>query len=68
MAYVSQQRKAELALGIKAVLAKYGMKGSIAVRHHSTLVVTVTSGPLDDRSDEWKRSKTRQSRMNRRSL
>jgi len=47
MAYISQKDKAELAPGIKAVLAKYGMKGSIAIKHHFTLVVNVQSGPLD---------------------
>ena len=47
MAYVSQEDKAKLAPAIKAVLAKYKMKGSISVRHHSTLVVTVKSGAID---------------------
>jgi hypothetical protein len=47
MAYMSQERKAELAPGIQAVLKKYGMKGSIAVRHHMSLVVTVTAGKID---------------------
>ena len=47
MAYVSQQDKAKLAPAIRAVLAKYGMKGTIAVRNHSTLVVTVKSGNID---------------------
>jgi hypothetical protein len=47
MAYVSQEDKKEMAPAIKAVLKKYGMKGSIGVRHHSTLVVTVKSGKLD---------------------
>ena len=47
MAYVSQQKKASLAPQIKAVLKKYGMKGSIAVRHHSTLVVNIKQGPID---------------------
>ncbi len=47
MAYVSQERKAELAPVIKAVLKKYGVKGSIAVRHHSTLVLNIKSGPID---------------------
>ena len=49
MAYVSQADKAELAPGIKAVLKKYNMKGSISVRHHSSLVVTVKSGNIDFR-------------------
>ena len=47
MAYVSQADKAALAPAIKAVFNKYGMKGSISVRNHSTLVVTVKSGDID---------------------
>lgn len=47
MAYMSQEKKAALAPGIKAVLKKYGMKGTIGVRHHSTLVVRITEGKLD---------------------
>jgi len=47
MAYMSQERKAELAPAIKAVLKKFGMKGTIAVRHHSTLVVNLKEGKLD---------------------
>ena len=47
MAYMSQDRKAELAPAIKAVLKKYGVKGTLAVRHHSTLVLNIKSGPID---------------------
>ena len=47
MAYVSQADKAKLAPEIKKVLSKYGMKGSISIRHHSTLVVTLQSGEID---------------------
>ncbi len=47
MAYMSQDQKKTLLPGIKAVLAKYRMKGTVAVRHHSTLVVNITEGPLD---------------------
>ena len=47
MAYVSQAKKASLAPQIKAVLKKYDMKGSISVRHHSSLVVTIKSGVID---------------------
>ena len=47
MAYVSQADKAELAPAIRAVLNKYNMKGSISVRNHSTLVVTIKSGNMD---------------------
>jgi len=47
MAYMDQERKAQLAPAIKAVCSKYGVKASIAVRNHSTLVVTVTQGKID---------------------
>ena len=46
MAYVSQTDKKELSIGIKKVLKKYNMKGTIAVRHHSTLVVNIQSGAI----------------------
>ncbi|MEP3245088.1 MAG: hypothetical protein ABJN40_13080 [Sneathiella sp.] len=51
MAYMSQEKKKELAPGIKAVLKEYGFKGSISVRHHSTLVVTISSGPIEFETD-----------------
>jgi len=47
MAYISQEMKKELAPEIKAVLKKYGVKGTIAIRNHSTLVVNIKSGKLD---------------------
>ena len=47
MAYVSQDRKQSLAPAIKAVLKKYGVKGTLGVRHHSTLVLNIKSGPID---------------------
>jgi len=47
MAYMNQEMKKELSTGIKSVLKKYGMKGSIAVRHHMTLVVNIKTGKLD---------------------
>ena len=47
MAYVSQAKKASLAPAIRAVLNKYKMKGTIAVRHHSSLVVNLKQGPID---------------------
>ena len=46
MAYISQKDKKELAPGIKAVLKKYGMKRSIAVKNHMSLVVNLQSGPI----------------------
>ena len=47
MAYISQDNKKELAPAIKAVLKKFNMKGSIGIRHHSTLVVTLQSGSIE---------------------
>lgn len=47
MAYMSQEKKKILAPRIKDILKKYGMKGTISVNNHSTLVVTLTSGPID---------------------
>ena len=47
MAYMSQERKQNLAPAIKAVLKKYGVKATIAVRNHSTLVVNIKSGSID---------------------
>ena len=47
MAYVSQEMKAKLAPAVKALLKKYGLKGSLSIHHHSTLVLTVSSGKID---------------------
>ena len=47
MAFVSQEMKKQLAPQIKAVLKKYGMKGTIAVQNHMSLVVNIKSGKLD---------------------
>ncbi|NCQ51713.1 hypothetical protein GW796_07420 [archaeon] len=47
MAYMSQETKAKLAPAIKEVLKKYGMKGTIGVKNHSTLVCNIKSGKID---------------------
>jgi hypothetical protein len=47
MAYMSQERKAQIAPVVKAILKKYGLKGSLSVNNHMTLVLTVTQGPID---------------------
>lgn len=44
---MSQERKAALAPAIKAALKKYGLKGSISVNNHSTLVLNIKSGKID---------------------
>jgi hypothetical protein len=43
MAYFNQERKAQKAPAIKAILKKYGVKGSLSVRNHSTFVLNVKS-------------------------
>ena len=47
MAYMSQERKAKLAPAIKAALKKFGLKGTLSVRNHSTLCLTVKQGSID---------------------
>lgn len=62
MAYIDQQKKSALAPNIKTVFKKYGVKGSIAVRNHMVLVVTIKSGVIDfisnfnklGKDNEWK--------------
>ena len=51
MAYMNVEKKNKLAPGIKKVLAKYGMKGTLAVNHHATLVCNLKSGPIDFGTD-----------------
>jgi hypothetical protein len=47
MAYMSQEKKKSLAPAIKSVLKEYGIKGSIGVDNHSTLVVNLKEGAID---------------------
>jgi hypothetical protein len=47
MAYMNQEKKARIATVIKPILKKYGVKATLAVRNHSTLVLNVKSGSID---------------------
>ena len=47
MAYVSQEMKAKLTPAIKTICKHYGVKASIAVRNHSTLVLNIKQGGVD---------------------
>ena len=47
MAYMNQETKALKAPKIKAILTKYGVKGSLAVRDHSMLALNIQRGKLD---------------------
>jgi len=65
MAYVSQEMKAKLAPAIKAICKKYGVKASIAVRHHSTLVLNISQGGIDfiDNYNKLNSAKSRPSHL-----
>jgi hypothetical protein len=47
MAYISQERKAKIAPKVKAICAKYGVKATLAIRTHSSLVLNIKSGTID---------------------
>ena len=47
MAYMNQQKKQQIAPVVKKILAKYGVKGSLAVHNHMTLVLNIKSGSID---------------------
>lgn len=51
MAYMSQERKKEIAETVKPILKKYGVKGTFGVDNHSTLVLTLKSGKIDFKKD-----------------
>ena len=47
MAYMNQERKQKIAQTLKPILAKYKVKGSLKVRSHMTIVLTLKSGAID---------------------
>jgi hypothetical protein len=47
MAYMSQEHKAKLAPTIRAICKRYGVKATLAVRNHSTLMLTIKQGSID---------------------
>lgn len=55
MAYMSQEKKKALAPGIKKVLDKYGLKGTLKVRNHSTLCLTIKEGRVNFYNDALNR-------------
>lgn len=46
MAYMNQERKAAINAELKRVIPK-SWKWSLAVRHHSTIVLTIAAAPVD---------------------
>ncbi len=47
MAYMSQETKAKIVAAVKPILKKYGLKGTFAVRNHSTIQLNLKSGKID---------------------
>jgi hypothetical protein len=47
MAYMNQERKAKITQALKPVLAKYKVKGTLSVRNHMSIVLTLKSGAID---------------------
>jgi hypothetical protein len=46
MAYMNQDKKSKIAAALKQVVPA-GWKYSLSVRHHSTIVMTIASAPVD---------------------
>jgi hypothetical protein len=47
MAYMNQEKKAKIQGKLKPILAKFGLKGSLSVRNHSSICLLIKSGPID---------------------
>jgi hypothetical protein len=47
MAFMSQEHKAKLAPTIRAICKRYGIRATLAVRNHSTLMLTIKQGKID---------------------
>jgi len=47
MAYMNQEKKAALAPLIKDICKRHGVKATLSVRNHSTLILTIKSGSID---------------------
>jgi hypothetical protein len=47
MAYISQERKAQIAPVVRAICKRYGIKASLAINNHRTLVLNISQGDID---------------------
>lgn len=47
MAYIDQSEKKIIANKITPILKQYGLQGSLSVRNHSSLNLTIFAGPID---------------------
>ena len=44
---MNQEKKAVIAAKVKPILKKYGLKGTLSVRNHSSISLNLKSGPID---------------------
>jgi hypothetical protein len=51
MAYMDQEKKKIIAPAVKEICARHGMKATLAVHNHSSLVLTLAEGPIDFGAD-----------------
>jgi hypothetical protein len=51
MAYMNQAKKSKIAANLKPILKKYGVKGSLSVRNHMAICLTITEGKIDFAKD-----------------
>ena len=61
MAYMNQEKKAKIAAKLKEVLPR-GWKYTLRVRHHSTIVMTIQSAPVDLMAEATRVTAARQTR------
>lgn len=54
MAYINQETKAKIAPKVKAILKKYGLSGTLSIKDHMKLVLTLKSGPDYFGGDIWR--------------
>jgi len=47
MAHDNQLEKKEIAATVAPILKKYGVKGTLSIENHSTLVLTISKGSID---------------------
>jgi predicted proteasome-type protease len=47
MPYIKQDLKKEKLEKIKPILKKYGLKGTMAIKYHTTLELNISAGPID---------------------
>jgi hypothetical protein len=47
MSYITQDEKKKIAPVVKEILKKNGLKGTLSIHNHSTLVLTIKSGNID---------------------